>query len=293
MSRAALIEWWDALDARDFATWLQKARRCEHPDAQWLCSLLGADTTMDEAVQALKAQGDDPRSMYVRSWLTNDYAVLDRACNLGYAPAQVALALKLHPSDRLELAQKAAAQGHRAGMFLAGECMWRGRGCVEDRVRATALLQEAAELGHTIAQNMCAWRVYGDTQWQRYHWFGRAAARGYGPAITVLCREMPKWAKQFDEEGVSGRIMFELGLALKGHVDEAAGTLFLCDVAKDAIQGAATCVLLYDRWCAAARAAAECWIAVARRLAVVRDIRLLIARLVWAQRVEWSKSRMV
>ena len=45
------------------------------------------------------------------------------------------------------------------------------------------------------------------------------------------------------------------------------------------------CVELHDEWTAAARAAIECWIAVGFRLGVVKDIRLVIARLVWDTKV--------
>jgi hypothetical protein len=50
-------------------------------------------------------------------------------------------------------------------------------------------------------------------------------------------------------------------------------------------------VYRYDRWIAMARAAIACWLATARRLGVVKDIRLLIAQKLWDERAEWSRVR--
>ncbi len=101
MEKTELIKWWDALDLlcgcdgrRDVTKSLQLARECLHPDAQWLCSLLpGGDVKWEVLDNVMQGQGDDPRALFLR-FHVGAYSgdVLRRAAELGYAPAQSALA---------------------------------------------------------------------------------------------------------------------------------------------------------------------------------------------------------
>ena len=58
---------------------------------------------------------------------------------------------------------------------------------------------------------------------------------------------------------------------------------------EEEVRAAEWCVEQHSAWIAIAKAAVECWNAVARRLGVSKDIRLLTARILWAERAEWSK----
>ncbi len=53
------------------------------------------------------------------------------------------------------------------------------------------------------------------------------------------------------------------------------------------------CIALYDECCAAALAGVLSWLAVGRRLKVVKDIRQVIAKLLWAEKAAWSETRKV
>jgi hypothetical protein len=104
--KADLIRWWDALDQlagsyspTNIPLGLRLARRCQHPDAQWLSSLFpdsDSAVTKDEMLRVMQGQGEDLRAMHIRGSLLrcDDFAkdLLQRAAELGYAPAQAAMA---------------------------------------------------------------------------------------------------------------------------------------------------------------------------------------------------------
>jgi hypothetical protein len=68
-----LIKWWDALDLLglrcegDAEEGMRMARECQHPDAQWLVSLLPPDVavTREQVLPVMMEQGDDPRALYI------------------------------------------------------------------------------------------------------------------------------------------------------------------------------------------------------------------------------------
>jgi TPR repeat protein len=74
---------------------------------------------------------------------------LERAAEMGYAPAQAHLAMSAGFAREAALAfscaQTAAAAGNRAGIFQLADCFDIGRGCNVDKARALELLRSAAE----------------------------------------------------------------------------------------------------------------------------------------------------
>ncbi len=137
----------------------------------------------------MESLGDDPRALFIRFCLSGDEMVsMRRAVELGYAPAKSMFAM--YCSDAVEgfaWAEDAAAQGDRQGLFLVGWGLWNGRGCTKDRTRAVTLWKEAAELEHRDAQFYFGELAYSAGDWQRYHWWGRAAAHGNEYVIAHLC----------------------------------------------------------------------------------------------------------
>ncbi len=161
--KAELIKWWDALYValEDFPRGLHMARKCQHPDAQWLCALfpVGYDeefndvelevSMREEVVAVLEAEGDDPRSLFllVFNCHCDGMVKLQKAAELGYAPAQAELSfMAVDVAEMLAWAEKAVAQGDRVGMTRLGECLLKDLSCEENKVRAVELLKEAAQL---------------------------------------------------------------------------------------------------------------------------------------------------
>jgi TPR repeat protein len=154
--KAEQIKWRDTLDmlsgqCGSFAKGLELARQCRHPDAQWLCSFFpdGSSPMTQELLRTVMSEPerrDDPRARFLLAEF-GDGSRVQRSAELGYAPAQAAMALFASSSEEeLFWTEKAAAQRDRAALFLLSFRLQEGPGCAPDPARALRMLKEAAEL---------------------------------------------------------------------------------------------------------------------------------------------------
>ncbi len=305
-ARAELIKWWDALDAltgrlgkRDAAKGLKLARDSEHADAKWLASLFPANEPVTEQgiLDVMEAQGDDPRALYLRGELSNHPEWVQQAAEKGFAPAQVSWDVRSNANDaeKRAWALKAAAQGDRVGISVLAHYEWEGSGCEEDRAKAVVLWKEAAGLGEAMAMYALALLAFEDCDWERYHWLARSAKWGNTTALWTLQRAADQYVKAFKEGNSSSRrVVFELGSVLRAHFDVDNGTIItkgvLLDLSDARVEAAQRCVELYEAWSKVPKAAIECWIGVGLRFGVVKDIRFVIARMLWEQRRDWIQD---
>jgi hypothetical protein len=192
-------KWWDVMVhvERAFDCWeigraeaaLEQVRGCQHADALWLASLFPADMVLTESIveDVLLAQGDDPRAMYLASFLVDmDLPIrgvkVRRAAEMGYAPAQAQLSYDCTgTAEQFVWAERAALRGDRTGINLLGECYRGGFGCAVNEGRAIELFRVSAELGHVGAMWSYGEVSFGVGEWERYHWFARGAMRGARP----------------------------------------------------------------------------------------------------------------
>ncbi len=302
-----LLKWWDVLDFLEvlarrsdvrFQEGLQMARECQHEDAKWLTSLLPADTfvTMDQAREVMLAQGEDARALFFawlleanRDALRESFAQLRRAAEMGYAPAQAALCAWLDDGDPKAFlwAEKAAAQGFRKGLWMLGEHFAKGRHCERDLSKAIGLYREAAELGDACAQLRYGACAFGELDWERYHWWGRATVRK--PGIYELELDSLKLLDWFEERKL-GRALFEVAPGCKARLHAHNGMTVDChlnDADRDKLQ---RIVALFKSCCARARQGIDCWSIVGRRLNVVKDIRVTIAKMAWGEAWRWAEE---
>jgi hypothetical protein len=194
---------------------------------------------------------------------------------MGYAPAQARLSSQGSLHDQLVWAQRAGAQGDRCGFTWLGDCLMNGHGCAKNEKRARDCYWQAAELGDPLGQ-FCFCQVgFHEYDWERCHWWAKAATAPGNHnfrLISAVIKLEPSFAR-----GEHGRILFEIAPAaavLRNGLDE--------DV--DVEAGSRTNVLrLHNVARAKARAAVDCWSAVGRRLRVVKDMRVEIARLLWCE----------
>jgi hypothetical protein len=316
---AEQVKWWDVLDQialdRDFVQGRAMARECRHPDALWLLSLSPSD---DHAAMtaALEACGEDPRALYLRDLTidvgvfgTNDHALCRRAAERGYAPAQAARSAASQGAAALAWAELAADQGDRTGLFRLGDWFWNkaaegerdrwrlaardGRTpdlaeCAGDRSRALALYKEGAELGARDAQYAYGRHGYRVTEWQGYRWIGRAAARGCHDARWWLAEQSRAHVRL--PEGGWGRVVFEIGRALRLIAGEDGSVPFCATPGTDCARSVRQCVAWHRQWSDAARAGIDCWSIGALRMGVPYDIRLIVVTLVWEDRAVWSEE---
>ena len=300
--REELIKWHDVLDsmARRYENgpvdWVKRARECRHPTAVWFSSLFpagDAPVTKDQVVAAVAGIEDDPRALFIRIRVADRYSfapqmLLRRAAELGYAPAQAYLAYQLMGTEEgLVLAERAAAQGDRMGMFILAQCCLKGEGCLKDEVRGRWLLREAAELRQPEAMYELSKTLPEGPE--RYRLLGLAAARGHEEAALWLQMAAGAHCEKI-REPQSAMLVFLVSQACEGHVDVISGTVFGSAMMADDCKGIQLACERHREWSGCAKRAVECWIAVGRRLGVVRDVRQLIARLVWAEPWAWAMT---
>jgi hypothetical protein len=301
VSEAEVVKWHDALDALCFSTaepeWylaaFEKVRECAHGDAKWLVPLFpaGARVTREELLRVMEAQGKDARALFLRGCISPDNQLLEQAAELGYAPAQARYGSRLDPVLRVPWARRAVAQGNRLGLTLLAECTLEGTGgCVRDRDAAVALFRRAADLDEHEALFRVGQLVYTDNDWQRFDLWSKAFARdnlyaGYclaGAAMAAM-----------RDNNMSSRVVFELGAACKDQVTYDEGEVYALGISADPenVPPLLRCTELHDQWCSDAREAIRCWLLTSRRLGLIKDMRKMIAGLLWERRAAWSEDR--
>jgi hypothetical protein len=284
-AKPGLLAWYKARDTmlgmhrtkQDMAEGLRLAQSCRHADAVWLVSLFpeGVPATRQEAKAVFVAHANDARALYFGAFICWFDKVVKkdvrRSAELGYEPAQAWMAEQSGGHERVAWAERAAAQGERDALFcLALHC---------EKSRSVALIAEAAALGHAYAQCWHAKHNFESCDWRQSYWLGRAAPRIKEAAVALL-------DALIGECDTSGRVVFEIGAACKGCIDRGR-TVFGRRFDEKRMRCAEAAVVLHDRWCDMAREAIRCWMQVARRY-LVKDIRILIARLLWKERWVWA-----
>jgi hypothetical protein len=294
VDRAELIKWCDALDALgddDVDKGLQMARECQHPDARWLASLFPPTAHVAPAHVAvvMLQQGDDPRALYV-AWKTDferSDAMLLRAAEMGYAPAQAEWAERVTGEVQgLFWLRKAAAhaQGNRRGLFLLGWHLY-GEGA-NDRVEAMRLLKESSELEYSVAQYTYGQLAFGMRHWERYYWWGRSVSRGY--RVKRFWNAAVDFLPEF-ETGQHGRVLHTMVSVIRKGLDVVARSVF-GEPLDDQMGQLMRVVVLHEAMLNRAKQAIVCLSVVLWRHGVVKDVRVLIAKMVWEEAWRWGEK---
>jgi hypothetical protein len=303
VEQAEQIKWWDALDAITRFEWngggpergVELARECQHPDAQWLAALFppGEVVTQERMREVMLEQDDDPRALYLASRL----GVLDegmlRAAEMGYAPAQVVLsrrsALATTGEGERWLA-KAVALGDRNAFYELALVLEYG---VSDKAKAIELYRKAAELNHREAQWEYGQLAFGPTDWERYHWCSMAAEALVNEAW--LCCDVADKLPSF-ERGECGRILSTAAPTVRKSLNKwKADNSFLYAIDKRgvAIAHLERVIELHTAMLGRARRAIDCWSMAGRRGRVVKDMRVVIAKMAWAEVWRWGEPEHV
>jgi TPR repeat protein len=289
------IKWWDALDALyetcDGTSWekaTQMVRECRHPDAQWLAALLpatGVAVTRECVRQVLLGLSEDARAIDIAWRLSDkdDKAPLRRAAMMGYAPAQAQLSRFGSIAECFELAQKAAAAGNRSGIHQLGSCYQAGMAvaCTQDTRRAIALFQKAADLGCPRAQMALGYTAYDELDWQRYDLFTQAALRGHTMALRFV-------GPGIFMQGKNRRILHIVASCIRPNFD-ITKRLFFGHPSRENHDSLVQVLQFHDAMLGVARPAIDCWSIAARRRGIVKDIRVMIAKIAWEEVWLWGE----
>ncbi len=286
-----LIKWYHARTLffkKRFGEGLALARECKHPDARFLASLFvdGPPATCLEAAAVFLTRGDEPRCLCWAAQCgggrkdTTTYELLRLSAEGGYSWGQAKWGKLM---GEIEWLEKAAAQGEPQAWLLLG-CEFTEKPDVSaaNRRRGTRFLFRAARVGLAMAQYLCSRLCCKEGSLQQFQWLRRSVIQGgLGSLELVSCaaRELA-----LHERGGTGRFVFEIGSALAASHNWRNLPEF---------ESSVRCVVLFRQWTDDARRGVLCWLWLAREKGVVKDIRLLIADLIWEERAEWSDRKTV
>jgi hypothetical protein len=266
------------------AAGLSLARACVHRDAQWLVAHFSPDevVTRERLKDAMRAEAvSDPRAMFLARDPREGYVgdQLERAARMGYAPAQAMVSF-FTDKDRLARAVASAEKGDRLGMYQLASCYWRGAVCTKDTAKALELWREAANLGCVYAAYYLGHFAFGPQDWERFYWWGVAAAPIYGsPVFDAIVSALPSF-----EDGENARCLHAIAPGIRArlalvHVEATSHP----GVAK----AAQRVVELHSAMTGRAREALACWSVVGRRLGLVKDVRMVVAKMAWEEAWHW------
>jgi TPR repeat protein len=213
-------------DEQDIKTALEFASLCEHPNAVWLTKLFlgcGCDVgSREEARQVFLGCESDPRALCFAGLLGGLNDEIRRAADLGDAFAQALVAEETRDEERFLWAEKSAAQGEREGFYWLGRCYQDGNGCEQDAERARDSFLAVIELGDVTAKLNVGKSLDKDDP-QRFVWFGRATAMEQS---SDFLNEMGFQIRNFNSGTGYAKIVFVIGRALKGHINNEERTVF-------------------------------------------------------------------
>jgi hypothetical protein len=282
------LEWFEARDMllrdnfvkQDVKRAVELAAASNHPQCQWLTSLFAdkvVKTTEDACDVFLADEKKSSASLCFAALLSRpvNEAFLRQSAELGCPLAQAKMAKNTTRSEMFQFAKASSSQRERDGFY------WLGIGCEKDLEKAKEFLLVSAQLGQVSSMSSFAVLMnFSDPQ--RWIWAGRAAV--LGDPNGFLC-----WftihVQKLNAGSGNGALVFLIGKSLNGRVCVEERTIFGKDwFFGERIGPANSAISFYKSQLTACRRAADIWSHVGIRCGVVKDIRVLIGKLVWESR---------
>jgi hypothetical protein len=207
--------------------------------------------------------------------------LLRQSADLGYPLAQARMASYTRGEERFRMANSAASERDREGIFWLGYCCQIGDGCEKDLDKARECYLVAAQLGLVLSMNALGF-LLDESDPQR--WFQWCRAAVLGDPNTFLA-DFSAQVEKFNSGSGNSSVMFQIGRALNGHVNVEERTIFGNKYVFDNhIVPANSSISIYKAQLAACRRAVNAWSHVGIHCGVVKDIRVFIGKLVWETR---------
>jgi TPR repeat protein len=193
------------------------------------------------------------------------------------------MARRTRGEEKFKFAQLAAAQGERDGFCWLGVYFRDGEGCEKDLEKAKENFLRASELDLVSAMFVLG-RLLSDLDHQCWRWWGRAAAVGESWSFLA---NFAQQVRLFNSGSGSDAVVFSIGQALQGHVNEEARTIFKDGQKFDSRIGPAKqAIAFFEAQIKATKDAMSAWTQVGIQFNIVKDVRKLIAKLIWDSREE-------
>jgi hypothetical protein len=290
---------------------LEMAAACDHPDARWLwsvCSQHGVQTKQD-AHRVFAALGEsDPRAPCLESLFNEDdysFRGVRRGAELGDPFAMAVMSRGKTGQEAFEWAERGAAKGEPECFYLLGHCYRFGDGCKKDLAKSKEFFYKAAAIGGglfvvvvvvvfffflsfscEIAQDMYAIGLLGELSEgeERWRWWTFPSEKSHW-LTSNFCEEVQKMHLGTGDGNPT--IVFLIGRALKGRIDLHKKKI--CSDSRDfddKVGYALFAIAFYEAQIKATKDAMHAWTQVGIRWKVVKDVRKLIAKLIWDTREE-------
>jgi hypothetical protein len=103
---------------------------------------------------------------------------------------------------------------------------------------------------------------------------------------SAACKLVPEF-----EKGELGRILHMAAPLIRKHFDVVEQTMSGWPMSQERAKLYASTIELHDRLLVRARQAVACWSVVALRIGVVKDLRVMIAKMAWEEVWRWGEKR--
>jgi TPR repeat protein len=152
------------------------------------------------------------------------------------------------------------------------------------------LYKQAAEMEHVRAQELYGEFAFGELEWERYLWMGRAVAQGH--SANFFCDSVLRLLPSF-ERGELGRILHTVVPSIQRHLEAEKPTkkVFGHRGSREEMANLQRMIQLHKTMLASARQAITCWSIVGLRCGLVKDVRVMIAKMVWEEAWRWSRVK--
>ena len=261
----------------------------EHdPEMRWLAELfpLEEEQVSDEvAVQRLgewcAAHPDDATALRYLAKAREDEALMRKAASMGdeWAMSKVCY-LSSTNEGKFQMAWASAEKGGADGTCNLMRCFESGIGCVRNEIFAGELLERAADLGSFLSCYEYVERDEMNAAHRVKHLIGFFGLET--SATNVICKDLQKiLLKPSRDEDV---VLFEVGEMFRGNIDFEKGTAFGKLVWSGHLEILSQVAVLHNRRCNVVREACVTWVLFAKRIGINKDVRRLIARMVWETR---------
>jgi hypothetical protein len=211
-----------------------------------------------------------------------DMDMVERAARLGDALAQGTMAKNCEVDSKWVWAEKAAQQGERDGFYELGTCYMYGYGCTKDELKAKELYLRAAKLGLIGAMTDYAWLLKTSDP-ERCIWLAKVCARG---GNLLFFTDLIDQMRNFNAGNGQASVVFVLGQILRKQIIVDKQMLFGKLEGECVLGPAIVAVQFHEAVCRAARRAVDTWSIIGARVRIVKDVRLMIGKLIWNARGE-------
>ncbi len=303
LDKGPYIDWLEARDTflghnrhtKDLSLGLKLAANCSHPDAQWLTEVFAGHECLssdEEAREILQRNGgNDLRSICFAALLhRKNHQEIKVASDRGNAFAQAIRASDKTGKESFELAKKSAFEGNeRDGWSWLGYCYEIANGCDDDVNMAIHFHEIAAKMG-SIASMLGLGYLLPQFSAQRWFWLGTAALRG---SHNTLISNVGKLTSFKGWPEMHPGAFYQIGRAFEATfvARKRQPILFGSVVQANVMKRVEEAVTFYQAR-VALRKSIDTWTMSARRFGMVKDMRLMVAKMVWDSRNDEINNRL-